>query len=73
MGCWRGIERRTARSQATFCEHFTGLEVHKDLGFCPQGVGADSSAMGCVAVLKQATLVVSGAPKQLVLLPVPGS
>ncbi|SDW43683.1 hypothetical protein SAMN05444064_103332 [Pseudomonas syringae] len=42
-------------------------------GFCPEGVGADLSAMGCVAALKQAILVVSGAPKRLVLLPVPGS
>ncbi|KAA8713109.1 hypothetical protein F4W70_09335 [Pseudomonas cannabina] len=43
------------------------------MGFCPEGVGADLSAMGCVAALKQAILVVSGAPKRLVLLPVPGS
>ncbi|KPX40198.1 hypothetical protein ALO37_101985 [Pseudomonas savastanoi pv. glycinea] len=36
-------------------------------------MGADLSAMGCKAALKQATLAVSGAPGRLVLLPVPGS
>ncbi|QED86351.1 hypothetical protein PSYTB_23175 [Pseudomonas amygdali pv. tabaci str. ATCC 11528] len=36
-------------------------------------MGADLSAMGCKAALKQATLAVSGAPRRLVLLPVPGS
>ncbi|RMV86174.1 hypothetical protein ALP04_101909, partial [Pseudomonas amygdali pv. sesami] len=39
----------------------------------PEGVGADLSAMGCKAALKQATLAVSGARRRLVLLPVPGS
>ncbi|MFH7617184.1 hypothetical protein, partial [Pseudomonas syringae group genomosp. 7] len=41
--------------------------------FCPEGVGADLSAMGCEAVLKQATLIVSDAPYASVLLPVSGS
>ncbi|ATV16842.1 hypothetical protein CUB86_01385 [Pseudomonas syringae pv. actinidiae] len=41
--------------------------------FCPKGVGADLSAMGCEADPKPATLVVSDAPRRLVLLPVPGS
>ncbi|RML44270.1 hypothetical protein ALQ95_101763, partial [Pseudomonas syringae pv. ribicola] len=41
--------------------------------FCPQGVGADLSAKGCEAAQKQAASVVSGAPRRLVLLPVPGS
>ncbi|KPZ10267.1 Uncharacterized protein ALO40_02679 [Pseudomonas syringae pv. viburni] len=41
--------------------------------FCPQGVGADSSAKGCEAALKQATLIVPDTPCVLVLLPVPGS
>ncbi|AVB16359.1 hypothetical protein BKM19_024460 [Pseudomonas amygdali pv. morsprunorum] len=36
-------------------------------------MGADLSAIGCKAALKQATLAVSGAPRRLVLLPVPGS
>ncbi|RMU06179.1 hypothetical protein ALP36_101899 [Pseudomonas syringae pv. coriandricola] len=40
---------------------------------CSYGVGADLSAKGCEAAPKQATLVVSGAPRRLVLLPVPGS
>ncbi|TSC36154.1 hypothetical protein FOM00_15920 [Pseudomonas sp. ST1] len=31
------------------------------------------SAKGCKAALKQATLAISGAPRRLVLLPVPGS
>ncbi len=42
-------------------------------GFGPEGVGADLSAMGCEAALQPVTLVVSGAPRRLVLLPVPGS
>ncbi|RMW20181.1 hypothetical protein ALO98_00472, partial [Pseudomonas syringae pv. tagetis] len=37
------------------------------------GVGADLSAKDCKAAPKQATLIVSGAPRRLVLLPVPGS
>ncbi|RMR05501.1 hypothetical protein ALP93_101138, partial [Pseudomonas syringae pv. helianthi] len=41
--------------------------------FGPEGVGADLSAKDCKAAPKQATLVVSGAPRRLVLLPVPGS
>ncbi|SDX12141.1 hypothetical protein SAMN05444064_11339 [Pseudomonas syringae] len=41
--------------------------------FCPEGVGADLSAMGCEAALKPVTLAVSGTPRRLVLLPVPGS
>ncbi|MCR8719450.1 hypothetical protein NVV30_12225 [Pseudomonas syringae] len=41
--------------------------------FCPEGVGADLSAMGCEAALKQATLIVSGAPYVQILLPVPDS
>ncbi|SPF11689.1 hypothetical protein PSCFBP3800_01644 [Pseudomonas syringae group genomosp. 3] len=34
--------------------------------FCPKGVGADLSAMGCEAEPKPATLVVSGAPRRMV-------
>ncbi|RMV43474.1 hypothetical protein ALP10_101320, partial [Pseudomonas syringae pv. helianthi] len=41
--------------------------------FGPEGVGADLSAKDCKAAPKQATLIVSGAPRRLVLLPVPGS
>ncbi|KPZ22487.1 hypothetical protein ALO40_101906 [Pseudomonas syringae pv. viburni] len=41
--------------------------------FCPQGVGADLSAMGCEAALKPVTLAVSGTPRRPILLPVPGS
>ncbi|RMM11517.1 hypothetical protein ALQ84_101362 [Pseudomonas caricapapayae] len=41
--------------------------------FGPEDVGADLSAKGCKAAPKQATLVVSCAPRRLVLLPVPGS
>ena len=32
------------------------------MGFCPEGVGADLSAKGCEAALKQATLIVPDAP-----------
>ncbi|KPY05604.1 hypothetical protein ALO57_100882 [Pseudomonas coronafaciens pv. oryzae] len=45
----------------------------RNTSFCPQGVGADLSAMGCEAALKPATSTVSGTPRRLVLLPVPGS
>ncbi|OZI83996.1 hypothetical protein CFN58_27935, partial [Pseudomonas avellanae] len=36
--------------------------------FCPKGVGADLSAMGCEADPKPATLVVSDAPRRRGLL-----
>ncbi|SOS32707.1 hypothetical protein CFBP6411_01347 [Pseudomonas syringae group genomosp. 3] len=41
--------------------------------FCPKGVGADLSAMGCEAAPNQAASVVSGTSRRLVLLSVPDS
>ncbi|NAT39252.1 hypothetical protein CU661_20290 [Pseudomonas syringae pv. actinidifoliorum] len=43
------------------------------MGFCPEGVGADLSAMGCEAALKLATSAAPDVPYAPVLLPVPGS
>ncbi|KPW76259.1 hypothetical protein ALO81_101592, partial [Pseudomonas cannabina] len=63
--CCRFPAVRGQAKRRPVCSHTTR--------FCPEGVGADLSAMGCEAALKPVTLAVSGTPRRLVLLPVPGS
>ncbi|SOS35947.1 hypothetical protein CFBP6411_04590 [Pseudomonas syringae group genomosp. 3] len=70
---YRGQAKRRPSPTSSGRLGFGPEGVASRLGFGPEGVGVDLSAKGCEAAPKQTTLVVSGAPRRLVLLPVPGS
>ncbi|MFH7611400.1 hypothetical protein RA272_28270, partial [Pseudomonas syringae pv. tagetis] len=53
---------RLGRLWTSGASHDPNTPGQNQHSFCPEGVGADLSAMGCEAVLKQATLIVSDAP-----------
>ncbi|KPY75223.1 hypothetical protein ALQ90_05130 [Pseudomonas savastanoi pv. savastanoi] len=63
---------------AWFCCRFPAVRTspllqNLDIADQRRAASARRAWMGCKAALKQATLAVSGAPRRLVLLPVPGS